>query len=114
LFSKILEGEIELVADLVAHHTADTDPTRLGHRFEPRGNVDAVAEDVVAVDDDVAEIDADAEVDTALRRLGMVGHRRLPLGRTLDGVDDTGELDEQAVAGGLHDTPMVLCYLWVG
>ena len=41
----------------------DGDAAGPGDAFEPRGDVDAVAEDVVVLDDDVAEIDADAEFD---------------------------------------------------
>ena len=51
---------------------ADADPAGLGQRFEPRGDVDAVAEDVAVLDDDVAEIDADAKFDAPLCR----GRRR--------------------------------------
>ena len=63
LLAHVLEGEAQLVAHLVAHHAADADAAGLGQGFQPRGDVDAIAEDVVAVDDDVAEIDADAELD---------------------------------------------------
>src|SRR5207248_5394782 len=38
-------------------------PARFGHGFEPCGDVDAVAVDVVAVDDHIAEIDPDPEFD---------------------------------------------------
>ena len=48
LLAQILEAEIELVAHLVAHDPADADPARLGQRFEPRRDIDAVAVDVVA------------------------------------------------------------------
>jgi len=30
LFAAVLEGVIELVADIIAHHSADPDPARLG------------------------------------------------------------------------------------
>jgi hypothetical protein len=54
------------VAHLVAHRAADADPARLGQAFEPRRDIDAVAVNVVLVDDDVADIDADAELDPTL------------------------------------------------
>ena len=63
LLAEVLEAEIELVAHLVAHDAADADAAGLGERFEAGSDVDAVAENVVAVDDDVAEIDADAKLD---------------------------------------------------
>ena len=89
----------------------DADAARLGQRLQPRGDVDAVAVDVVALDDDVAEIDADAEDDAlgppaapALRR----GHRLLDRDGALDGVDDAGELDQHAVAHQLDDAAAML------
>ena len=48
LLAEILEAEIELVADLVAHDPADADPAGLGQSFQPRRDIDAIAEDVVA------------------------------------------------------------------
>ena len=58
--------EIELVPDLVVNGVRDANSAGLGERFEPGGDVDAIAEDVVAVDDDIAEIDADPQLETAL------------------------------------------------
>ena len=40
----------------------DADPAGLGGRLDARGDVDAVAEQIPALDDHVAEIDADAEL----------------------------------------------------
>ena len=45
----------------------DADPARLRDPFQPRGDVDAVAEDIVVVDDDVADMNADAEVEPSIR-----------------------------------------------
>jgi hypothetical protein len=51
--------------------------------------------DVLVLDDDVAEIDANPEPDTlAARRLGLaLGHAALDRERTLYGIDDARELD---------------------
>ena len=52
----------------------EANPARLGQRFEPGGNDDAVAEDVAVLDDDVTDIDAHAKFDAALRRCcGVAG-----------------------------------------
>ena len=64
--------EIELVPDLVVDGLRDADRAGLGERLEPRGDVDAIAKDVVAVDDDVAEIDADPQFETALGGIGSL------------------------------------------
>ena len=48
LLAHVVEGEVELVAHLVAHDAADADPARLRQGFQPRRDIDAVAVDVVA------------------------------------------------------------------
>ena len=63
--------------------------------------------DVVTIDDDVADIDADAEgnpvgVAVSLRHLGLNADR------AVDGVYGAGELDQHAVASGLYD-PSIVC-----
>src|SRR6202007_811019 len=97
-------------AHLLVRRGTKANPTRLSQRFEPGGNVDAIAEDVAILDDDVTDIDAHAKFDAALCRCrGAAGaHLPLPLDRTAHRVDDAGELDKQAVAGSLDDaTPML-------
>ena len=110
LLAHVLEGEVEPVADMVAHRAGDGDAARPGDALEPRRDVDAVAEDVVALDDDVAEIDADAELDAAvLRHVGVaLAHPALDLGGAGDGVHDARELDQHAVAGELDDAALML------
>ena len=99
-------GKSSFAAGLGQHRVRDADAAGLGHGFEPRGDVDAVAMNVVAVDDDVAEIDPDAPIRCGLGRR-VLGHRRLPLDRAAHRVDDAGELDEQSVAGGLDDAAVM-------
>jgi hypothetical protein len=66
LLAHVVERVGQLVADLIAHRARDADAAGLGQRFQPRGDIDAVAEDVAAFGDDVAEIDADAKLDPPL------------------------------------------------
>ena len=65
--------------------------------FQPRRDVDAVAEDVVALDDDVADIDADAKLDApVLGDVGVaLGHAALHLDGAAHGIDHAGEFDQQ-------------------
>jgi hypothetical protein len=65
--------------------------------------------DVAVLDDDVADIDADAKLDAAVRRQSGVafGHHRLHLARAAQCVDDAGEFDQEAVTGGLDDAAMM-------
>ena len=84
-----------------AGDAGNTNSAGLGQCFQPRGDIDAVAEDVVAIGNHVAEIDADAPPDAAL--VGQIGlaveHAALHLGGTAHRVDDAGELRQYAVAG---------------
>jgi hypothetical protein len=115
LLAQILESKGQLVADLVSHHPRDADPAGLCERFQARGDIDAVAKDVVVLDDDVTEIDPDPEADPAvLRHSGLaVDHRPLQLGGAAHRVDDAREFGQKPVAGGLYDAAGVLADLRV-
>src|SRR6516162_762325 len=63
LLAQIFEPEIKLVAHLIPHDPTDTNPARLGQRLQARGHVDTVVENVALVDDEVPNVDADAEPD---------------------------------------------------
>ena len=97
--------EIELVSDVVVNGLRDADRAGLRERLEPGGDVDPVAKDVVAVDDHVAEIDANPQFQTALGRDRVVDRTRGPL--HFDGavqrVDDARKIRQQAVACGADD-----------
>jgi hypothetical protein len=64
---------------------------------------DAVAKEVVAIADHIADIDPDAERDAAVCRLvrGVLGHPALPPDRAAYRVHDAGKLHQNAIAGGL-------------
>ena len=67
--AQILEAELELASHLVVDTRCDTQmPPGSASAFEPCRDVDAVAVDVVALDDDVADVDADAELDPLVLR----------------------------------------------
>jgi hypothetical protein len=105
LLADVLEGEVEAARGVLLNPGRDADAAGLGQPVETGGDVDAVAEDIAILDHNVADIDADAELDAAIcRHRGVaLGQSRLYLGRASESVDDAGELDQQAVAGGLDD-----------
>ena len=110
LLALIEELQLELVADLIAHHRRAGDAARPRQALEPRRHVDAVAIEIVAIDDDVAEIDADAELDVPV--LGNPGvalrHAALDFDRTARRIQNAAELDQKAVAHHLEDAPAML------
>src|SRR5258705_1809544 len=69
LRTHILEGYIELAADLPVSVVGDADAARLSNSLQPRCDVDAVAKDIIFIDDYVADVDADAEFDPEVLRL---------------------------------------------
>src|SRR5271170_6958975 len=110
LFAQILKDKGQPVADVVMNRIGDEHPAGIGQGFDPCGDVDAVAIEVVALDDHVAEIDPDAQFDAVVRAYTRVvlGHRLLHRDRAAHRVDDARKLDQHAVAGGLDDAPVVL------
>ena len=110
MLAEVLEREVQLVAHLVAGRARDADAARRRQRFDARRHVNAVAVDVVAHDDDVADVDADAEHDApVLRNVGVSRrHRALDFHGALHRLDHAGILDEQPVAHLLDDAAAVL------
>jgi hypothetical protein len=92
---------------------ADADPTGLSKGLQSRGDVDAIAENVVPLGDHIAQVDPGAELDPFFRRGSRVplGHLSLHLDRAPDGVHNARELGQEAVSGVLYDPAPVLGYL---
>jgi hypothetical protein len=68
LLAHVVEGEIEAARIILLHSRRNANAARLGQFFKSRCDVDAVAENVGTLDNDVTHIDADAEFDAAVRR----------------------------------------------
>src|SRR5215471_10794621 len=116
LLAHVLERNGELVAHLIAYHPADADAARFSQGLKARCDVDTVAEDVVVVDDDVAEIDPDAEIDApfGLHAGIACGHLALHLDRATNRIDHAHKLAKQTVARCVDDAAAVLPDLGVG
>ena len=99
----------QLADDLVEGGRGEHDAAGLGQCLEPGGDVDAVAVQIVAVDQHVAEVDADAKADAL--GLGAAGlaldHAALDGDGALDRLDHARELDQGAVAHEL-DQPAAM------
>jgi len=110
LLAEVLEGVIELVANVVADHSAYCDPTRLGQSLQACGHVYPIAEDVITFHNHIAQVDPDPELDPLIRR-GVriaIGHTPLDLDRTTNGIHDACKLCQEAVASVLDDPAAVL------
>ena len=62
----VLETDVDSIADAFVDDRGNANATGLGQRLEPRGNVDTVAVDVVALNDHITEIDSDPQYDLRL------------------------------------------------
>ena len=108
--AEIGDGQIEPPLHLPVGVLGETDRARLANAFEARGDVDAVAHQIaVGLLDHIAQMNADAEFDAALRRQARIalGQTVLHLDRAAHGVDHAAELDEAAVASALENAPIV-------
>jgi len=110
LLAQILKDKGQPVAHLIVDRIGDEHSAGIGERLDPRSDVDAVAVEVVAFDDHIAEIDADAQFDALVRRDACVPlrDRLLHLDRATHRIDDAGKLHQYTVAGGLDDAAVVL------
>ena len=88
----------------------EADAARFANAFEARGDIDAVAHQIaVALLYDVAQMDADAELDAALGRQAGIAldHAVLHLDGAAHRVDNAAELDEAPIAGALDHATMM-------
>jgi hypothetical protein len=87
-------------------------PPGFGNALEPCSDIDALTENVVAFDQDIAKIDPDPEQHTSiLRDIGVpLGHHGLHSYRTLSRIDHGGKLKQQAVPGGLNNATTMFCH----
>src|SRR5260370_28443928 len=79
LLAEIVEADRQFVAHLIADRARDANPARLAKALQARGHIDPVAEDVVRLDDDVADIDADAKNEPLVFGYAFITAGRGPL-----------------------------------
>ena len=109
LLSEVDEFRLDPPAHVLVRRARNGHATRFGDALQPRGDVDAVANDILAFNQHIAEMDADPVEDALRLRGGFVGgrHLRLHRQRAFDRRDDGREFDEYPVARGLEQAPAV-------
>ena len=102
---KVIAGDLDLAPNLPIGVIGYANAARLGNTLQPGSNVDAVAKDIVVIDDDIADMDTDPEFNPdILRDVGILrGHGALDFDRAAGGIDGAGEFHQHAVTGGLDD-----------
>ncbi len=107
LLAQVFQVEVELAAQRLVGGAGETETARLGEPFQSGRHIDAIAVEVLPLDDHVTQIDTDTKDDPSLGRDVPVAldHALLYRQSAGHGVDDTGEFDQGAVAHELHDAP---------
>ena len=67
----VVEGDINIAADLATGIVRDADPARLCYSFQAGRDVNSVTENIIVVDNDIANMDADAEFDPGYRAVRL-------------------------------------------
>lgn len=101
--SKIVEAGFEPTSDRLVNSAGDHDAARLCLRLQPGRHVHTITVKIVALDDQVAKMQADPEHDGGILRLPAIGlcHGLLELDRCIQGVDSAGKFDEGTIPGQL-------------
>ena len=109
LLALVLEGDVQLAADLEADagRTRDAAGRRMGQHA--RGQIDVVSVEIVTLHQHVAEVDADAEADGAVGGKLRIGGSQpvLDFECRLRRLQRAGEFGEKALAHGLEDAAIV-------
>ena len=108
-FACILEGDIELAPNLAVCVIGDANATGRRQSLQTRRYIHAVAENVTSIDDDVADIDAHAELDALLiwHLCIALGHPALDIKSAAHCVHYAAKLSQHPVPGVLDDPATV-------
>ncbi len=109
MLTAIGENQWQLTANLIASSIGDAQAARFADRFKSRGDVHAVTENIVAVYNNVADIDTDAENDALLIRDFLVAVEHLALNRdgAGDRVHNAGKIHQDTIADSFNDASAV-------
>jgi hypothetical protein len=115
LLTHINRVKRELSPGLPVGIVGDTDAAGFRDAFQPRRDIDPITENVALIDDDIAEIDPDPELDDFVRwhRAVARGHAVLNCGGAAHGIDDACEFHEQAIACCFDDPAAILANFWI-
>jgi hypothetical protein len=108
-FACIFEGDIELAPNLPVRVIGDANATGLRQPLQTRCHIHAVAENVTSIDYDVADIDANPELDALLNwhLCIALGHPALDIKRAAHCVHYAAKLSQQPIAGVFDNTAAV-------
>ena len=90
---------------MIPNNARDADPARFCKSLQPGRDIDGIAEEVVALHHDVADVDPDAEPHLLTSRSIriLLGYGLLNLDGTFHSIHGTGEIGDEAVARRVED-----------
>jgi hypothetical protein len=105
LLTEISEDQGQFGAYMVLHNTGDANPTRFRKSFQPGRDIDGIAEEVVALNHDVADVERDPKPHLLTGRpiRILLGYGVLNRDGTLNGVHGAGEVGDEAVTRGIEN-----------
>ena len=106
-FPEIVERKTGLVPDLLKGAAGQAHAAGLAFILDARCYIDAVAKNVITIEDDVADIDADAERNLLRGAAIAFSHFALHVHRAGHRIDGTGEFHQHAIASRLDDPTVV-------
>jgi hypothetical protein len=106
----IFNIERNLTAGVVEDSPGNADAAWLSQSFEPRGDIHSITVKIIAVDYDVAQIDANPQLDTLIGGYAGIArtHPLLQLDSAAHRIYHAGKFDQQPITGRFHDAPVVL------
>ena len=110
LIAEIGEQGLHPTIHLLMNDIRSADAARLRNAFKARRYVDPIAKDIVAINNNVADIDANTELDLLVRRYFGISlwHGALNLDGTTNRIDRACKLHQRAVARSLDDAAAML------
>jgi len=111
--SRVFEKKTGMPTQLFADGRCDRYPTGFCQPFEPGSNIDAVAVNVIFLNDNITRIDADAQLQLAVAGGIIVGSQiALDIYGAIHRVDGAVELNEEAVALAADESTLVQRDSW--
>ena len=103
----------DLASNLPIGIIGNADAAWFGDSFKACHNIDAVAEDIVIIENNIADMNADAELDPFIAARLFCSAIALEFTRASRCIDSAGKLDEHAVSRSLDDMAAVGGDCWV-
>lgn len=115
MFTANLPGRIQTVPNLPIAIIGKGNAAGLGKPFEARGNIDAVAQQVIPFRNHVAHMDTDAKLDLPRRRDAAIAfcHAALDGNGTTHVVNRAGKFQQITIARRIGDAAAVVGDQWI-